>query len=927
MNIATRLVLLVTLCSITILTVALLLDYRVSRAVILERLEEQSQETVKAAVSDLENLLDSLRSSVLLLGRVLSAHDYSQEELRQLTRDLVEQNPDIYGATIALNPEIAPNPELEEPPIGFAPYFYRRDGNLREVDLALGVANYSGEDWYQDTVAAGEPIWTEPYFDSYGARILMTTFTVPAYRTTTDGEKVLYAVATADLALDELQGYLQRLQLGDHGHSMLLSRSGTIISDRYPHNVLKHHSELGNNPEIAATFNALLDNALAGNPGSAVIPCDDMPGDCTLQMGTLKSTGWPVMVFHAQGDMLAPLHRYLLRTLLIGLACAAVGALILALVSRRLTNPLSALAQASDRIARGELDTALPPTQGTDEVSRLVRSFQAMTGDLKTYITDLETATASRGRLEGELAAARAIQMSMLPGQGKALEQTNEYSLCATVLPARSVGGDLYSYNQQASKLVLAVGDVSDKGVPAALFMAKAISHLQQAYREAHPADAVARLNNQLTEGNDNCMFVTLFLGVLDLQTLQLTFCSAGHPAPQLVRNGRSLGLEQATGPALGLAEEQLFPCNRFQMQAGDRLVVFSDGVDEAFNSDGEMFTESRLSQQLDLSCALSAAAATETVLSAIDTFSAGAPQSDDITLLLLDIRPGERPPPCLRQQHFAADKAPVADVLHWLETTLSKLAIAGELRRELALVSEEIVSNIDKYAGLQPDEKIQVSVEIQDNTLQLQISDPGRPFNPLEEASRATMGEASSAAEIGGLGVHLIIEYSDDQHYARNAGYNHLRISRDLSGRYGERITLPPASNNARPTPMDLTTTVTTDPAHSMARVHLAGGLNTDTAPAFEDRLTTVLAEGHALTVLDMRDLDYISSAGLRVIFKASKQARAADQRLAAANRKPHIDKVFEILKALPDMAVFATDQELDDYLASMQSQVRDQT
>lgn len=123
----------------------------------------------------------------------------------------------------------------------------------------------------------------------------------------------------------------------------------------------------------------------------------------------------------------------------------------------------------------------------------------------------------------------------------------------------------------------------------------------------------------------------------------------------------------------------------------------------------------------------------------------------------------------------------------------------------------------------------------------------------------------------------------------------------------------------------MDLTTTVTTDPTHSMARVHLAGGLNTDTAPAFEDRLAKVLADGHALTVLDMQDLDYISSAGLRVIFKASKQAQAAGQRLAAANRKPHIDKVFEILKALPDMAVFANDQELDDYLASMQSRVRD--
>jgi anti-anti-sigma factor len=123
----------------------------------------------------------------------------------------------------------------------------------------------------------------------------------------------------------------------------------------------------------------------------------------------------------------------------------------------------------------------------------------------------------------------------------------------------------------------------------------------------------------------------------------------------------------------------------------------------------------------------------------------------------------------------------------------------------------------------------------------------------------------------------------------------------------------------------MDLTTTVSVDAERSVARVALAGALHTDTAPGFEQRLDKVLAEGHQLTVLDMKDLDYISSAGLRVIFKGAKQCGAEGRRLAAANRKPHIDKVFEILKALPDMAVFADDQELDEYLDAMQKQVRE--
>lgn len=122
----------------------------------------------------------------------------------------------------------------------------------------------------------------------------------------------------------------------------------------------------------------------------------------------------------------------------------------------------------------------------------------------------------------------------------------------------------------------------------------------------------------------------------------------------------------------------------------------------------------------------------------------------------------------------------------------------------------------------------------------------------------------------------------------------------------------------------MDLSTNVEVDEERSLARVCLVGALNTDTAPGFESRLQAVIDRGYAITVLDMKDLDYISSAGLRVIFKAAKQVKSSGNRLAAANRKPHIEKVFEILKALPDMAVFANNEEMDEYLDSMQSQVK---
>ena len=122
----------------------------------------------------------------------------------------------------------------------------------------------------------------------------------------------------------------------------------------------------------------------------------------------------------------------------------------------------------------------------------------------------------------------------------------------------------------------------------------------------------------------------------------------------------------------------------------------------------------------------------------------------------------------------------------------------------------------------------------------------------------------------------------------------------------------------------MELNTRVDYDEDRSVARVSLKGALNTDTAPDFESRLNDVLQRGYELTVLDMKELDYISSAGLRIIFKAAKQVKNDGKRLAAANRQPHIEKVFEILKALPDMQVFANDAEMDDYLESIQDKVK---
>jgi sigma-B regulation protein RsbU (phosphoserine phosphatase) len=394
---------------------------------------------------------------------------------------------------------------------------------------------------------------------------------------------------------------MQRIRLGESGFGILLSRAGTVISAREPQSILKDYRERVVDPEDIPIWEELFQSVLKGSAITRTLECEQIDGECSIRMATLASTGWPVGVIYSQGEVLEPLQRYQIRTALVGLITLLFMSLSIYAIARRLTGPLTALANASKDLASGKLNTALPRASGNDEIASLIEAFGDMQRDLKVYISDLEEATASRSRLEGELAAAREIQMSMLPQGGEAQEDTAAYCLWAKVRPAKSVGGDLYTYFEKNGELFFAVGDVSDKGVPAALFMAKAISLMQQLQDDFSEPDAgMARLNDLLEQGNENCMFLTLFFGVLDLHTGSLRFASGGHTPPTLMHSDRASTLEQVSGPALGLAPYQTFPLNTLQLSAGSRLAVYTDGIDEAFDGQAQMFGTERINALIE---------------------------------------------------------------------------------------------------------------------------------------------------------------------------------------------------------------------------------------------------------------------------------------------------------------------------------------
>ena len=772
-SLTTRLVLLLMMTVAATLTAVTILDYFSSRERILLAEETRVEATVTDAVRDLEVRLSVLEESTELLAEVVVSRDFSEEELRGLLKEAVDEREDLFGAALALDPRFTDDPEA-----GFAPYYYYRDGEMAFSDLSQSY-DYLLSAWFREPLSAGKAVWTEPYYDEGGGEVSMVTYSVPMFREI-DGEQVFYGVVTADMTLDELQYYLERMDLGERGAGFLLSRSGKILASPNPENWLKPWARTIPGPEEAERWAGLISKVSNGEAASASVPCFDLPERCMVKLAPLSTTQWPVGAYYAEHEILQPVRDHLVKSILSQLLTMALLMVGIVWVSRRITQPLRSLAIATVDIATGNFHTPLPKARSADELGRLVHAFSVMQSNLQRYVDELQQETASRNRMQGELEAATAIQMSMLPGGGRANLVEDKFKLWAALRPAKSVGGDLYTfYLQRGRKLFLAVGDVSDKGVPAALFMARAMTLLQQYVYSALDASAIlAQLNEELVENNENCMFVTLFVGWLDLDSFELAFASGGHTPPSLSRNGKVTTLEQDDGPALGLAEEQSFPLNRLSLQPGDLLAIFTDGIDEAFNVKREQFGQEALNAVMENTAGQTLESVGSAILAAVDAHQGEEPQSDDITLMLVQPR---RPGSVRTRISLVNDEGTVSTLQAWLAQLLGEAEMDMAIQSEMQLVAEEVVTNVFKYGQLPPGEAVILNLEIASDRVSMEFCDRGIAFDPLEEAKRSHLGEDIDSAAIGGLGVHLLEGLTDEQSYERINGENRLTLVKFL--------------------------------------------------------------------------------------------------------------------------------------------------
>ena len=324
----------------------------------------------------------------------------------------------------------------------------------------------------------------------------------------------------------------------------------------------------------------------------------------------------------------------------------------------RISSPLKVLSDNASKLARSDLTdldqlgAEIKPIadSASDEIGDLASSFVYMEGRLSESIKNLTETVAAKERIEGELNVAREIQLSIVPRHFPPFPHLKEIDLFATIEPAREVGGDLYDFfllepeggNALAEiiddRIFFLIGDVSGKGVPAALFMAVTKTLIKAtASTELSPGKVLEKVNKELSSDNDACMFVTLFAAKLDVRTGEMAYCSAGHNPPYLMKNGGGVvTLDQTGGTCLGILDDEVFTTTRVKLSEGDTLFLYTDGVTEAMDKDNNEYSDERLKSVLEQSPEADAKGLIEYVFDDVKKFSGDTPQSDDITMLVL---------------------------------------------------------------------------------------------------------------------------------------------------------------------------------------------------------------------------------------------------------------------------------------------------
>jgi sigma-B regulation protein RsbU (phosphoserine phosphatase) len=509
-------------------------------------------------------------------------------------------------------------------------------------------------DWYRRAKASGEAVWSEPYVDAAGHGLMVTCS--KAVRSARYGDWVI----GIDVTIDSINENILNLTLNGEGYPVLLDSRGNVISRPG----LSANGTQWDEPFVADIAFSSTDPALvavatdmtAGKTGIAKVRFNTT--ESYVAYAPVSSMNWSFAVSMPVGRILEPVRateaklagetakastrigeqtdRFLMIFAALFFFLFVVVVFLSWTLARMITRPVDTLKEGAGVLGSGNLDYRVDLRTG-DEFEDLAVSFNTMAKDLRTSINDLRRTTAEKERYTKELEIAKEIQDTFLPESAPDIPGTG---IAASMIPAMEIGGDFYDFIPAGEgRWGIAIADVSGKAISAALFMAlsRTLLHVS-GMTNADPATAVRNANHWVYEDGRSSMFVTVFYGVLDPAAMRFSYVNAGHNPPLLVREDGVQDLSGSRGIALGVVPDVAIAATDLELRHGDLLVLYTDGVTEAFNEQNQAFGEDRLRTFLRENRRQPARAILDSLVAEIRAFTGSAPQSDDITLVVVKV-------------------------------------------------------------------------------------------------------------------------------------------------------------------------------------------------------------------------------------------------------------------------------------------------
>ena len=634
LSFATRLSIYVFSFTLIVFATIMALFYNYNHEKVTSYAIERTHGLLSNIATEISSQLMSVETTINQSTWVLERNINLPDSLHLIIESVVKNNPLIVKSGIAFTPNY-----YKEKGKYFMPYASLDNKTNHVTYQVLGSQNYDYPcmDWYLIPKMQKQAYWSEPYYDDGGGNIIMSTYSKPLY----DNRGELFAVFIASISLTQFTDTISLLKPYPSSYTYLISRNGSFLTHADRDKIMNKTIF----SEAFATENHSQEQIgremLAGHTGT--IRFDNQGNDSYAFYTTIPQIGWSVCTVCPSRIILQELDstsRKIIYTFLVGIL---ILLLIVYSIIRRLVRPLEKFSESAREIATGRFDVTLPLVRSNDEIKDLYDSLVYMQKSLSTYVNELKETTASKERIESELSIAREIQMGMLPKIFPPYPDRNDVDLHAILHPAKEVGGDLYDFYMDGNHLYFLIGDVSGKGVPASLFMAITRSLFRTLSQHVlSPAKIVTEMNNSISDNNESNMFVTLIVGILDLETGILKLCNAGHNPPILIYpDGQVSYLEFKTQIFVGVVEDFKYSDEEVVLEKESKLFLYTDGVTEAENINKELYGEEKLLEMLSDNASSDVRTTVNVVVDSIASHVKEAEASDDLTILLIQYEPG----------------------------------------------------------------------------------------------------------------------------------------------------------------------------------------------------------------------------------------------------------------------------------------------